>query len=66
MTPGTRRVVLSERVEVRKVREAAFAAASARAEMVAAVRAARAAGVSLRDIAKAAGVSHETARKLTS
>jgi hypothetical protein len=56
---------MTDRAEVRKVRSAARKAASAREQLVAAMREARDAGVSLRDVAAAAGVSHETARAMT-
>ena len=54
-----------ESPELRKVRSAAQKAVSAREQMIAAMRDARAAGISLRDIATAAGTTHETVRTLT-
>lgn len=52
--------------ELQKVSRAARKAASARGELEQAVRAASAAGLSLREIAKAADVSHEQIRRLIS
>ena len=48
----------------RKVRAAANKAAAAREGLSAAIRDAHKAGASLREIAEAAGMSHETVRKL--
>ena len=46
------------------VREAAREAASARQRLEVAIRAARAAGISLRAIAEASGINHETVRTI--
>jgi len=50
--------------ELRKVGRAAAKAAAARSGLEAAIREAHAEGTSLRDIAKAAGMSHESVRKI--
>ncbi|MGZ4359470.1 MAG: hypothetical protein ACXVZW_06750 [Gaiellaceae bacterium] len=47
-----------------EVRRQAAKVASAREELAAAIRAARAADVPLRTIAKAAGMTHETVRRI--
>ena len=47
-----------------QVQEAAREAASARRQLEAAIRAARAAGISLRAIAEASGINHETVRTI--
>lgn len=49
-----------------KVARAARKAELARQELDAQIRAARAAGVSLREVAKAAGMSHESVRRIAS
>ena len=48
------------------VAEAALRTASARQELEATIRAARSAGMSLRAIAEASGLSHETVRRIAS
>jgi hypothetical protein len=50
--------------ELRKVEKAAAKAASSRLALEAAMREAHVAGKPLRDIAKAAGVSHEQVRRI--
>jgi len=50
--------------DLRKVREARGIMVTARAQLHATVRDAHTAGASLREIAEAAGLSHETIRKL--
>ncbi len=52
--------------ELREVERAAAKAAVSREALEAAIREARAQGASLRDIAKAASMSHETARRIAS
>jgi len=49
-----------------KVERAAKRAAAAQAALVAAMREARESGMALRDVASAAGMSHEQVRRLTS
>ena len=55
---------MTDSPELRKVRAAADKAAAARTHLHATVRDAHKAGASLREIAEAAGLSHETVRKL--
>lgn len=50
--------------ELRKVERAADKVALSRSALSDSIRGAHAAGVSLRDIANAAGVSHETVRRV--
>jgi hypothetical protein len=54
------------KTELQKVQREAAKAASARDKLETAMREAHAAGVSLRDIAAAAGVSHEQVRRMIS
>lgn len=50
---------------IKKVERAAAKAAASREALAAAIREARAAGLPLREIAKAAGMSHEQVRRLS-
>ncbi len=50
--------------ELRKVERAAAEAAVSRETLEAAMKQAHAEGASLRDVAKAAGMSHETVRRI--
>ncbi len=52
--------------DLKKVERAAAKAAVSREELEAAIREAREAGASLRDVAKAAGMSYETVRRIAS
>ncbi len=52
--------------ELQKVEQAAAKAAVSRETLEVAIREARKAGVSLRDVAKAAGMSYETVRRIAS
>jgi len=50
--------------DLEKVKQAAAKAAVSREELEAAIREARGQGASLRDVAKAAGMSYETVRRI--
>ncbi len=52
--------------ELANVKQAAAEAAVSRKTLEAAIREARAQGASLRDVAKAAGMSYETVRRIAS